>query len=234
MVSPSRRSALHWVGISLSAVSESWVGKNSSCVDGVIRFYVTVYYAQCTWSEQMRIDLAIAVGISYKSNSLRVHHIFFKYAFVRNDLKLDSRSWWVDVFWMGSFRWTDVVPWQGRRFLPFHICLPRRLWRSDGYSLGEMKIGSILSFHLLPSSSLHLLLSILLPLYPHSIPFLPITIPSLPFQLLSAMTRINVPLFLPTLFSSSPSPHRPFVSFSLRITLHFRLQRYCPSSLPNL
>ena len=64
--------------------------------------------------------------------------------------------------------------------------------------------------------------------------FFPITIPSLPFQLLSAMTRINLPLFLPTLFSSLPSPHWPFVSFSLRITLHFRLQRYCPSSLPNL
>ena len=64
--------------------------------------------------------------------------------------------------------------------------------------------------------------------------FFPITIPSLPFQLSSAMTCINVPLFLPTLLSSSPSPHWPFVSFSLRITLHFRLQRYCPSSLPNL
>ena len=53
-------------------------------------------------------------------------------------------------------------------------------------------------------------------------------------DLYSAMTRINLPLFLPTLFSPSPSPHRPFVSFSLRITLHFRLQRYCPSFLPNL
>ena len=141
MVSPSRKSALHCVGISLSAVSESWVGKDSSCFDGVIRAYVTVYNAQNTLFEQMRIDLAIAVGISYKSNSLLVHHIFLKYAFVRDNLEFDSWSRWVDGFWMGSFRGVDVVPLQGRRFLPFHVCLPRWLWINNCRSFGEMKNG---------------------------------------------------------------------------------------------